>query len=92
MKKAGRTTQRTRGRITGINANYGTSGVALFQNQIVIVSLTSAPFSQGGDSGSLIVTDSGNRPVGLLFAGSASHTIANPIRSVLTALNGQIQS
>ncbi len=96
VKKAGRTTQRTRGRITGINAtvkvNYGTSGVALFQNQIVIVSLTSAPFSQGGDSGSLIVTDSGNRPVGLLFAGSASHTIANPIRSVLTALNVQIQS
>lgn len=96
VKKAGRTTQRTRGRISGINAtvrvNYGTSGVALFQNQIVIVSLTSAPFSQGGDSGSLIATDSGNRPVGLLFAGSASHTIANPIRSVLTALNVQIQS
>ncbi len=96
VKKAGRTTQRTRGRINGLNAtvrvNYGTSGVALFRNQIVIVSLTSAPFSQGGDSGSLIVSDTGNRPVGLLFAGSATHTIANPIKTVLSALNVQIQS
>jgi hypothetical protein len=95
VKKAGRTTQRTRGRISGVNAtvrvNYGTSGMALFRNQILIVSLNSSPFSQGGDSGSLIVTDAGNRPVGLLFAGSASHTIASPIQSVLTALNVQIQ-
>jgi hypothetical protein len=95
VKKAGRTTQRTRGRITGINASvrvsYGLSGVALFRGQIVIVSLTNAPFSQGGDSGSLIVTDRGAKPVGLLFAGSASHTIASPIRAVLTALNVQIQ-
>lgn len=96
VKKAGRTTQRTRGRVTGVNAsvrvNYGPSGVALFRNQIVIVSLTSAPFSQGGDSGSLIVTDAGNKPLGLLFAGSASHTIANPIAAVLAALKVSVQS
>jgi hypothetical protein len=96
VKKAGRTTQRTRGRISGVNAtvkvNYGPSGAALFRGQVVIVSLASAPFSQGGDSGSLIVTDAGAKPVGLLFAGSVSHTIANPIRSVLAALNVQIQS
>ncbi len=95
VKKAGRTTQRTRGRVTGINAslrvNYGTAGIALFTNQIVIQSLTSAPFSQGGDSGSLIVTDSGNKPLGLLFAGSATHTIANPIARVLASLNVTIQ-
>ena len=45
-------------------------------------------FSQGGDSGSLIVTydpDNANekKPVGLLFAGSSTHTIANPIDLVL---------
>lgn len=90
VRKCGRTTQFTRGRITDCNAtvrvNYGTSGVAVFQNQIIIQSLTSSPFSQGGDSGSLIVTDAGHRPVGLLFAGSTTHTIANPIQAVLTAL------
>lgn len=90
VKKCGRTTQFTRGRITDCSATvrvgYGTSGVALFQNQIIITSLTGSPFSAGGDSGSLIVTDQGNQPVGLLFAGSASHTIANHIQDVLTAL------
>jgi hypothetical protein len=90
VRKSGRTTQNTRGRVSGLNASvrvsYGPSGVALFRNQILIVSLTSQPFSQGGDSGSLIVTDAGKRPVGLLFAGSASHTIASPIQAVLSAL------
>ncbi len=91
VKKCGRTTQFTRGRITDCNftgkVNYGTAGIALFQNQIIAVSLTSQPFSAGGDSGSLIVSDVGNRPVGLLFAGSATHTIGNPISNVLKALN-----
>src|SRR3989449_6965451 len=41
-------------------------------------------FSGGGDSGSLIVTDDQNRsPVGLLFAGSSTQTIANRIDLVL---------
>ena len=96
VKKAGRTTQRTRGRVTGINASvrvgYGTAGVALFRGQLIIQSLTTAPFSQGGDSGSLIVTDERNQPMGLLFAGSATHTIANPIAAVLSALQVTIQS
>jgi hypothetical protein len=90
VKKCGRTTQFTRGRITDCNAtvrvNYGTAGAALFQNQIIIQSVTPNPFSLGGDSGSLITTDVGNRPVGLLFAGSPTHTIANPISAVLAAL------
>lgn len=92
VKKAGRTTQFTRGRITDCNATvrvgYGTAGVAIFQNQIIIQCILPPPaqFSAGGDSGSLIVTDVGNRPVGLLFAGSSTHTIANPISAVLSAL------
>lgn len=91
VQKCGRTTQFTRGRIIDCNAtvrvNYGPSGVALYQNQMIIVSLTSASFSAGGDSGSLIVSTQGKRPVGLLFAGSATHTIANPIGAVLSALH-----
>ncbi len=94
VKKCGRTTQFTRGRITDCNATvrvgYGPSGTAVFRNQIIIVSLTRNPFSAGGDSGSLICTNVGNRPVGLLFAGSATHTIANPIQKVLSALNVSI--
>ena len=96
VQKYGRTTGHTRGRVTGINAvinvNYRT-GVARFVDQIMIQS-SSGMFSTGGDSGSLIVTDglgfSDRRPVGLLFAGSQTHTIANPIDLVLDRFDIQI--
>jgi hypothetical protein len=87
VMKYGRTTGFTKGRVYAINAivNVGYStGVARFVNQIII---TPGNFSAGGDSGSLIVADGkGNqkrRPVGLLFAGSSTITIANPIDDVL---------
>ena len=87
VQKYGRTTGHTLGRITGINAiidvNYRT-GTARFEGQIMI---SGEGFSTGGDSGSLIVTKgllaADRRPVGLLFAGSANNTIANPIDLVL---------
>jgi len=86
-QKYGRTTGHTQGQVTGINAiidvNYRT-GVARFEGQIVI---SGEGFSTGGDSGSLIVTKGilggDRRPIGLLFAGSANNTIANPIDLVL---------
>ena len=91
VMKYGRTTGPTKGRVYALNAtvdvNYGAAGVATFVDQIII---TPGGFSAGGDSGSLIVTDpkgkdkSGARqPVGLLFAGSNTVTIANPIDPVL---------
>jgi hypothetical protein len=87
VMKYGRTTGQTKGRIYAINAtvnvNYGLQGTARFIQQIVI---TPGSFSAGGDSGSLIVVERGSnarKPVGLLFAGSPSVTIANPIGLVL---------
>jgi PKD repeat protein len=53
---------------------------ARYVNQLAIGGGT---FSAGGDSGSLIVTQSGNNPVGLLFAGSSTRTLANRIQAVL---------
>ena len=87
VQKYGRTTGLTTGLVSGINAtinvNYNT-GTARFVDQILI---TDGRFSQGGDSGSLVVTQSSGRndrrPVGLLFAGSNTHTIANQIDLVL---------
>jgi hypothetical protein len=87
VQKYGRTTGHTLGQVTGINAiidvNYRT-GIARFEGQIMI---SGEGFSTGGDSGSLIVTKGllagDRRPVGLLFAGSANNTIANPIDLVL---------
>ena len=93
VKKYGRTTGLTEGNVFAINAtvnvNYGGPGVARFVNQIII---TPGSFSEGGDSGSLIVAKGQGRnkandrkPVGLLFAGSSAYTVANPIDAVLAA-------
>ena len=97
VKKCGRTTEFTLGLITDCNATvrvgYGTNGTALFQDQIIVLGVPYiAPFSQPGDSGSLVVSLFGNRPVGLLFAGSATHTIVNKISNVLSLLNVSIVS
>jgi hypothetical protein len=91
VQKYGRTTSLTKGKVYALNAavnvSYGDldgdghDDVAHFVGQIVV---TPGAFSAGGDSGSLIVTQSGNYPVGLLFAGSSSVTIANPIDLVLS--------
>jgi hypothetical protein len=88
VHKHGRTTGYTQGRVTDIAADVNIQydfGVARFVDQIVIVG-DEGSFSDSGDSGSLIVDRKTNRATGLLFAGSQSHTIANPIDEVLTAL------
>ena len=70
---------------TDVSVQYE-AGVVMFEDQIIIVGLSAASFSASGDSGSLILERSTNKAVGLLFAGSSSHTIANHIKDVLSAL------
>jgi hypothetical protein len=100
VQKSGRTTGHTIGTISAIDVDVDVSyskecggrgtQVARFTKQIMI---TPGDFSAAGDSGSLIVEadatdlDSGlPRAVGLLFAGSSTMTLANPIDAVLGAL------
>jgi len=95
VQKYGRTTGLTKGKVSGLNANVtvrygdvdgdGVDDVALFEGQIIITP-TKGRFSAGGDSGSLIVTEEGKNPIGLLFAGGGRWTIANPIDAVLDTL------
>lgn len=61
----------------------GTMFTVNYTNQI---SVAGGDFSQEGDSGALIVTQSGATPVGLLFAGSTTDTVADPIADVLNAM------
>lgn len=94
VAKSGRTTGFTTGTIGSINTsvsvqyqkgcNQGKKFTVSYTNQVVINSST---FSAGGDSGSLIVTNNASHnPVALLYAGSSSTTIGNPINEVLTKL------
>ncbi len=63
--------------------------VAYFEDQIV-VACDSGPFSERGDSGALILDSPDVHPVGLLFAGDDSQTIANPIQSVLNRFGATV--
>ena len=94
VQKYGRTTGLTVGEISGIHATLDVdyrTGTARFEDQIVI---SGRGFSAGGDSGSLIVTKglllSDRRPVGLLFAGSPTTTLANPIDEVFERFGIQV--
>lgn len=95
VKKSGRTSGLTRSSVSGLNATISVSyenecagGAAFtktFTGQILIANRASK-FLAGGDSGSLMVEDVTTNPraVGLLFAGSSSIAVANPIGQVLS--------
>lgn len=99
VAKSGRTTGSTQGVIAAVNVTVdvkydtrcgGGGGIARFVGQVRIRDAaggTPAPFSAGGDSGSLIVQDgvACRGAVGLLFAGSSTDTIANSIGDVLSS-------
>jgi len=86
VKKSGRTTAVTEGKITSLNAmvqvGYGNGKTALFENQIITTDM-----SQPGDSGSLLMEAETNKAVGLLFAGSDEVTVHSPIKRVMELLN-----
>ena len=97
VKKSGRTTGLTRSSISGLNATIsvayenecagGSAFTKTYTGQIVVANRRSR-FLAGGDSGSLMVQDVATNPkaVGLLFAGSSTTAIANPISQVLSFL------
>lgn len=97
VKKSGRTTGLTRSKVSGLNANVSVAydnecaGSAAFTKSYtgqILVSNKGSRFLAGGDSGSLMVEDVTTNPraVGLLFAGSSSIAVANPIGQVLSFL------
>lgn len=98
--KLGRTTGLTRGVITAIAVDQLMVGFefgpAQFDGQVEIQTIEDNPFSQGGDSGSMIMSQD-NEPVALLFAGSDSGgdtgygiTYASPMATVLSNLKVEI--
>lgn len=104
VQKYGRTSVYSRGRVTGMNVIAcviywlpppGQVWEGRFVRQLEITSEQqfNQPFSRGGDSGSLIVVRGGKqdrKPVGLLFAGSSTRTLANPFSLVQSRFNLQV--
>jgi chitodextrinase len=89
VQKYGRTTGLQLGNVAGTNVSvdvcYIAFGDVCFQEARFVgqISVSPGPFSAPGDSGSLIVTQGGNQPVALLFAGGDGLTIGSPIDLVL---------
>jgi len=84
IQKSGRTTGLTTGEIlqvdVTVDVEYDAGQIARFTDQLL-----AGAMSQGGDSGSAVLTDD-KKLVGLLFAGSATTTIISRIENVFTAL------
>lgn len=93
VSKSGRTTGLTCSTIASIGGTFvieydATCGDAspafasYFTGQIAI---QGGSFSAAGDSGSLVVDTNTARPVALLYGGSPTDTVANPIQDVIAA-------
>ena len=91
VAKSGRTTGLTCSTVGATNVRVsvdyttncdgsGTKFTVIYNNQVSVVG---GDFSGGGDSGSLIVTQSNATPVALLYAGSSTDTVGNPVSDVL---------
>ena len=101
VKKSGRTTGLSRSNISSLNATIsvtyenecagGTAFTKTFTGQI-IVNNSGSTFLNSGDSGSLMVEDvtTSPRAVGLLYAGSSSLAVANPIDEVLQFVGSKL--
>jgi len=96
VAKSGRTTGLTCSTIAATNlstsvtyqtqCNGGTSFTVTYSNQI---SISGWGFSSAGDSGSLVVDENLADPVGLLYGGSDTDTVAHLVGDVLAALTDQ---
>ena len=101
VKKSGRTTGLSRSNISGLNATIsvtyenecagGTAFTKTYTGQI-IVNNSGSTFLNSGDSGSLMVEDvtTSPRAVGLLYAGSSSLAVANPVDEVLQFVGSKL--
>jgi hypothetical protein len=95
VAKVGRTTGLTCANIAATNVSVkveystkcggGSTFNVLYTNQLFI---NGSKFSAAGDSGSLILRAGSAQPVGLLYAGSSTVTVANRIQDVSKAFGG----
>ena len=93
VAKSGRTTSLTCSTVDAINVitavsyqtgcNTGSTFSMTYTGQ---VSVSGGTFSASGDSGSLIVDQNTADPVALLYGGSDTDTVGNPVADVLSAL------
>jgi hypothetical protein len=101
VKKSGRTTGLSSSKVSGLNATISVAyenecaGAAAFTKTFtgqIVIANSGSKFLNSGDSGSLMVENVTTNPraVGLLYAGSSTSAIANPIGEVLAFVGGKL--
>jgi hypothetical protein len=96
VAKSGRTTGLTCSTIIGTNVaanvayfkNCGDTKASFTVSYTDLVMVAGGTFSASGDSGSLIVTQDTADPVALLFGGSDTDSVGNPVGDVLSVFPG----
>jgi hypothetical protein len=89
VEKTGRATGYTTGSVFDVSATITVQfdlGLLTFADQVLIRG-DGGPFSDGGDSGALVVDQKSGRATGLLIGGVPQFAIANHISDVLQNLN-----
>ncbi|WP_428422818.1 hypothetical protein [Methylibium sp.] len=86
VAKAGRTTGKTTGEVIDVNFRFalqypGVAGKVGYLDQVLCTRYT-----DGGDSGSIVVDTESGKIVGLHFAGANGGSVFNPIHPVMSAL------
>jgi hypothetical protein len=92
VAKTGRATGYTTGTVFDVSATISIQfdlGMLKFTDQVLVRSDAGA-FSDGGDSGSLVVDRATGRATGLLIGGVPQYAIANHLSDVLRALNATL--
>jgi hypothetical protein len=104
VQKVGRTTGHTKGRVTGKIAGFQSISYTIpelsqnfnvFFSEAWIVEGVGSPFSEGGDSGSLVVGELDNgdlASVGLVFAGNGTISLVVPLDLILSHFNATIEA
>jgi|GEM_PF-3940701 len=65
------------------NVPIGNGRFIQYGGQIGVLSAPGTTFAQPGDSGALVLTQTGNRPVGMLVARAGNSTLVTPMRTIL---------
>ena len=88
VEKYGKSTRYRAGTITSVDADvpvdYG--GVTYWFLDQVVIEGTGGIFSDGGDSGALVLDRNTGKAVALLFAGTSTYSLASPLPLILSRL------
>lgn len=92
VRKYGAATLHTVGVVTDVSADtsFRFDGENYFFQDVVQVTGCGGDFSEGGDSGALVVDALSNRPVALLIGGAGTRSFASPLGRILNRFSASI--